>query len=135
MTVPTAPTPSMTAPITVPKTVPTVPKTVPKTASLRSVRVELPAHLRQLAGVGQEFSLAVAAPVTHRSLLDALERAYPMLEGTIRDHTTGARRPFLRFFACQQDLSHADADEPIPDAVAEGREPYLILGAIAGGSY
>lgn len=98
-----------------------------------TVRIELPAHLCQLANVHRQFALAVSAPVTQRSILNALESAYPMLKGTIRDHTTGVRRPFLRFFACQQDLSHLDPDEVVPQAVSEGREIYLILGAIAGG--
>ncbi len=97
------------------------------------VRVELPAHLRTLANVGREVSLEVAAPVTQRSVLDALEERYPMLCGTIRDHTTKERRAFLRFFACQEDLSHEPPDAPLPDAVASGREPFLIIGAIAGG--
>lgn len=97
------------------------------------VRVELPAHLRTLANVGREVSLEVAVPVTQRSVLDALEQRYPMLCGTIRDHTTKERRAFLRFFACQEDLSHEPPDAPLPDAVASGREPFLIIGAIAGG--
>ncbi len=98
-----------------------------------TVRIELPAHLCLLAKVPRQLALAVAAPITQRSILDALESAYPMLKGTIRDHTTGTRRPFLRFFACQQDLSHLDPDEVVPEAVSQGREIYLILGAIAGG--
>jgi len=97
------------------------------------VRVELPAHLRTLANVDCEVSLEVAAPVTQRSVLDALEGRYPMLCGTIRDHTTKQRRAFLRFFACEEDLSHEPPDAPLPDAVASGREPFLIVGAIAGG--
>jgi len=97
------------------------------------VRVELPAHLRTLANVGHEVSLEVAEPVTQRSVLDALEGRYPMLCGTIRDHTTKQRRAFLRFFACEEDLSHEPPDAPLPDAVASGREPFLIVGAIAGG--
>jgi molybdopterin synthase sulfur carrier subunit len=97
------------------------------------VRVELPAHLRTLANVGREVSLEVAAPVTQRSVLDALEERYPMLCGTIRDHVSKERRPFLRFFACEEDLSHEPPDAPLPEAVASGREPFLIIGAIAGG--
>ena len=97
------------------------------------VRVELPGHLRTLANTSQEITLEVAAPVTIRSVLDALEERYPMLCGTIRDHTTKQRRAFLRFFACEEDLSHESVDAPLPDAVASGREPLLIIGAIAGG--
>jgi hypothetical protein len=98
------------------------------------IRVELPSPLRRLAGVaGGEVSLAVAGPVTLRAVLDALEARYPMLRGTIRDRTTGQRRPMLRFFACQEDLSHDSPDAPLPDAVAAGTEPLLIVGAIAGG--
>ena len=97
------------------------------------IRVELPQHLRTLAHVSGEVKLEVAAPVTQRSVLDALEARYPMLEGTIRDHVTRQRRPFLRFFACEEDLSHESPDAPLPDAVASGTEPFLIVGAIAGG--
>lgn len=97
------------------------------------IRVELPAHLRTLAGVGREVSLEIEGEVTQRSVLDALEAAYPGLRGTIRDHVTQARRPFVRFFACEQDLSHEPPDAPLPDAVARGAEPLVILGAIAGG--
>jgi len=97
------------------------------------IRVELPQHLRTLARVSGEVKLEVASPVTQRSVLDALEARYPMLEGTIRDHVTQLRRPFLRFFACQEDLSHESPDAPLPDAVASGSEPLLIIGAIAGG--
>ncbi len=97
------------------------------------VRVELPAHLRTLANIGREVSLEVTAPVTQRSVLDALEERYPMLCGTIRDHVSKERRPFLRFFACEEDLSHQSPDAPLPEAVASGREPFLIIGAIAGG--
>ncbi len=97
------------------------------------VRVELPAHLRTLANVGREVTLEVAAPVTVGSVLDALEARYPMLCGTIRDHVSKQRRPFLRFFACEEDLSHEPPDALLPDAVASGREPLLIIGAIAGG--
>jgi len=93
----------------------------------------LPQHLRTLAHVGVEVQLDVEVPVTQRSVLDALEAAYPMLRGTIRDHTTLQRRPFLRFFACEQDLSHESPDAPLPDSVASGSEPLLIIGAIAGG--
>jgi hypothetical protein len=98
------------------------------------VRVELPFHLRTLAQVNREVSLDVAPPVTLRSVLDALEARYPVLRGTVRDHGTQQRRPFLRFFACQEDLSHQSPDDPLPDEVAAGREPLLIIGAIAGGS-
>lgn len=97
------------------------------------VRVVLPFHLRNLAQVGSEVALEVERPVTQRSLLDALEARYPMLRGTIRDHGTLQRRPFLRFFACEQDLSHESADAPLPEAIASGREPFIVLGAIAGG--
>jgi sulfur-carrier protein len=97
------------------------------------IRVILPQHLRTLAHVGAEVTIEVKAPVTQRSLLDALEAAYPMLRGTIRDHVTQQRRPFLRFFACEEDLSHESPDAPLPDVVASGAEPFLIIGAIAGG--
>ncbi len=97
------------------------------------IRVELPAHLRTLAKCGKEVKLEVEHRVTLRSVLDALELAYPMLRGTIRDHETQQRRAFLRFFACQEDLSHQSVDEPLPEAVASGVEPLLIIGAIAGG--
>ena len=97
------------------------------------IRVELPQHLRTLAKVGREVQLEVAGQVTQRSVLDALEASYPMLRGTIRDHETQQRRPFLRFFACENDLSHESPDAPLPDAVASGKEPFLIIGAIAGG--
>jgi molybdopterin synthase sulfur carrier subunit len=97
------------------------------------VRVELPAHLRTLANLSGEVKLEVDGPVTQRSVLDALEAEYPMLCGTIRDHTTKQRRAFLRFFACQEDLSHEPPDALLPAAVASGREPFLIIGAIAGG--
>jgi len=97
------------------------------------IRVELPAHLRTLVGVGREVSLEIAGHVTLCSALDALEAAYPGLRGTIRDHVTQERRPFVRFFACEQDLSHEPPDAPLPDAVARGAEPLVILGAIAGG--
>jgi molybdopterin synthase sulfur carrier subunit len=97
------------------------------------IRVVLPAHLRTLARVGGEVELRVEGPATQRSLLDALETRYPMLRGTIRDYATGRRRPFLRFYACEQDLSHEPPDAPLPDAVAKGTEPFLLVGAIAGG--
>ena len=97
------------------------------------IRVTLPAHLRKLAQVDGEVALEVAGQVTQRSVLDALEACYPMLRGTIRDHVTQERRPFLRFFACEQDLSHELPDAPLPDAVAMGAEPFRIVGAIAGG--
>ncbi len=97
------------------------------------IRVVLPPHLRTLAKVGKELTLDVSAPVTQRSVLDALEAGYPMLRGTIREYETLKRRPFLRFFACEQDLSHEPPDAPLPDAVASGTEPFLIIGAIAGG--
>ena len=97
------------------------------------IRVEIPAHLRNLARVSGEVHLDVAGEVTQRTVLDALEARYPMLRGTIRDHVTGQRRPFLRFFACEQDLSHEPPDAPLPNAVASGTEPFIVLGAIAGG--
>jgi hypothetical protein len=97
------------------------------------IRVVLPAHLRLLAHVGQEVTLEIEGPVTQRSVLDALEQSYPMLQGTLRDHVTQKRRPFVRFFACAEDLSHESPDAPLPDAVASGKEPFLIVGAIAGG--
>ncbi len=97
------------------------------------IRVVLPHHLRNLANVGAEVTLDVEGPVTQRSVLDALEARYPMLRGTIRDHVTQQRRPFLRFFACEQDWSHEPPDAPLPDAVASGAETFLIVGAIAGG--
>ena len=97
------------------------------------IRVVLPYHLRNLAGVGAEVSIEVAAPVTLRAVLDALEVRYPMLRGTIRDYGIGRRRPFLRFFVCEEDWSHEASDVELPEAVAAGREPLLIIGAIAGG--
>jgi molybdopterin synthase sulfur carrier subunit len=97
------------------------------------VQVVLPAHLRTLAQVEGDATLEVVAPVTTRSVLDALEAKYPVLCGTIRDHHTLERRPFLRFFACQEDLSHQSPDEPLPSQVASGNEPFMIIGAIAGG--
>ncbi|HEX3986032.1 MAG TPA: MoaD/ThiS family protein [Acidobacteriaceae bacterium] len=98
------------------------------------IRVELPHHLRVLAQLNAEVTLEVAEPVTLRRVLDALEERYPVLRGTIRDHDTKQRRPFLRFFACQEDLSHDSPDNPLPAAVASGKEPLLVIGAIAGGN-
>ena len=97
------------------------------------IRVVLPQHLQTLARSGSEVTLEIAGPVTQGSILDALEARFPVLEGAIRDHVTKKRRPFLRFFACAQDLSHDAPETPLPDAVASGAEPYVILGAIAGG--
>ena len=97
------------------------------------VRVVLPHHLRTLAGTGREIRVEVAGPVTQQTVLDAVETAYPMLRGTIRDYKTQRRRPLLRFFACAEDLSHEPPDTPLPDAVASGKEPFLIVGAMAGG--
>ena len=97
------------------------------------IRVVLPQHLRTLAKVGYEVELEVAGPVTQRSILDALEARYPMLAGTIRDHVTLQRRPFLRFFACQEDWSLESPDAPLPEEVASGKEPFYVIGAIAGG--
>jgi molybdopterin synthase sulfur carrier subunit len=97
------------------------------------IRVVLPPHLRTLAHVGGEVKIDVAGPATQRAVLDALETTYPMLRGTIRDHVTQQRRPFLRLFACEMDLSHESPDAPLPDAVATGAEPLLIMGAMAGG--
>jgi molybdopterin synthase sulfur carrier subunit len=97
------------------------------------IRIVLPQHLRTLAHVGSEVELELGGPVTLRSVLDALEARYPMLRGTIRDQVTQQRRPFLRFFACEEDLSHEPPDAPLPDAVGSGKEPFIIIGAIAGG--
>jgi molybdopterin synthase sulfur carrier subunit len=97
------------------------------------IRIVLPAHLRTLARVEGEVHLEVQGEVTQRSILDALEASYPMLQGTLRDHVTQQRRPFVRFFACEEDLSHQPPDAPLPDAVAAGAEPFLVVGAIAGG--
>jgi hypothetical protein len=97
------------------------------------IRVVLPAHLRTLARAGTEVKLEVEGQATVRSVLNALEAAYPMLRGTLRDHVTEQRRPYVRFFACQEDLSHDPVDAPLPEAVATGAEPFLIVGAIAGG--
>ncbi len=97
------------------------------------IRVVLPHHLRILAHVGKEVDLQIEGPATLGAVLDALETQYPMLRGTIRDHVTQQRRPFIRFFACGQDLSHQPADAPLPDAVATGAEPFRVVGAMAGG--
>ncbi|MBZ5582044.1 MAG: MoaD/ThiS family protein [Acidobacteriia bacterium] len=97
------------------------------------IRIELPAHLRTLARVEGAVQVEVEGPVTQRSVLDALEARHPALRGTIRDHVTGQRRPYVRFFACEQDLSHESPDTPLPEAVARGAEPLLVVGAIAGG--
>lgn len=97
------------------------------------IRVTLPAHLRALAHSGSEVSVVIDGPVTQRTVLDALETKYPALRGTIRDHVTQKRRPFLRFFACQEDLSHQDPDDPLPEAVLKGQEPFMVVGAVAGG--
>ncbi len=98
------------------------------------IRVVLPGHLRTLARLdGNEVRLEIEGPVTQRSVLDALEARYPMLQGTLRDHVTRQRRPFVRFFACEEDLSHESPDAPLPEAVARGAEPFLVIGAIAGG--
>ena len=97
------------------------------------IRVVLPFHLRTLARVDGEVTLAVDGPVTQRSILDALEVRFPALRGTVRDHTTQKRRPLVRFFACEEDVSHDSPDEPLPAAIASGAEPFLIVGAVAGG--
>ena len=97
------------------------------------IRIVLPAHLRTLARVGEEVEIQIVGPATQRSVLDALEASYPVLRGTIRGHATHRRRPFVRFFACEQDLSHESPDAPLPDAVARGTEPFLVVGAMAGG--
>ena len=97
------------------------------------IRVVLPPHLRNLARVGDEVEIEVEGTATQRSVLDAIEAAYPVLRGTIRDRLSLQRRPFLRFFACEQDLSHESPDDPLPEAVAAGKEPFLIVGAMAGG--
>jgi molybdopterin converting factor small subunit len=97
------------------------------------IKVALPAHLRTIAGVSGDVQLDVPPPVTQRSILDALEARYPALQGTVRDHVTKERRAFVRFFACQEDFSHESPDAPLPEAVASGAEPFLIVGAIAGG--
>jgi len=100
---------------------------------MATVRVALPQHLRTLAHVSGEVSVEIEGPVTQRSVLDAVEARYPMLRGTIREHGTLQRRAFLRFFACEEDLSHESPDAPLPEAVANGKEPFLVIGAIAGG--
>ena len=100
---------------------------------MHTIRLELPYHLRNLARVGREVAVSVEGEVSQRSVLDALEAAYPMLRGTIRDQTTGKRRPLLRFFACERDLSHETPETPLPEAVQTGTEPLLIVGAVAGG--
>ena len=97
------------------------------------IRVELPQHLRTLAHVGHEVEIQVEGPVTQRSILDVVEARYPMLRGTLRDHVTQKRRPFVRFFACGEDLSNEQPDTPLPEAVVSGAEPFLVVGAIAGG--
>ena len=97
------------------------------------IRVQLPAHLQTLARVPCEVAVDVTGQATLRSVLDALEASYPVLRGTIREHTTLKRRPYLRFFACEEDLSHESPDAPLPDAVASGKEPFIVIGAIAGG--
>jgi hypothetical protein len=97
------------------------------------IRVVLPVHLRTLAHTGKEVQIEIEGPITQRSILDALESQYPMLRGTIRDHVTQQRRPFVRFFACEQDLSHESPDAPLPGVIAAGTEPFLIVGAMAGG--
>ena len=102
-------------------------------AGIASVRVLLPTHLRRLAQVEGEVTLEIGGEVTPRRVLDALEASYPMLRGTMRDQVTGVRRPFVRFFACEEDLSHESPDAPLPDAVARGAEPFLVIGAVAGG--
>ncbi len=97
------------------------------------IQVVIPLHLRRLAGVEGTVSLEVPGPVTQRAVLDALEARFPALRGTVRDHVTQQRRPFIRFFACEEDLSHESPDAPLPEAVAKGTEPFLVIGAIAGG--
>jgi hypothetical protein len=97
------------------------------------IRVQLPQHLRTLAGTGKEVSLEVAEPPTPAAVLDALEARYPVLKGAVRDAATGKRRPFVRFFACEEDLSHESPDAPLPEEVVRGKEPFLIIGAVAGG--
>ncbi|HEY2466893.1 MAG TPA: MoaD/ThiS family protein [Terracidiphilus sp.] len=100
---------------------------------VHTIRIQIPYHLRNLAHVDGDVTIDVAAPVTIASVLDALETRYPMLSGTIREHDTLKRRPFLRFFACEEDLTHDPTDKPLPEAVVQGKEPFLIIGAIAGG--
>lgn len=107
--------------------------TAPNRSGPATVRVVIPHHLRNLSGVSKEVSLDVTHPVTQQSILDALETQYPVLQGTVRDRATGKRRAFIRFFACEQDLSHEPVDAPVPDDVVSGKEPFLIVGAMAGG--
>lgn len=97
------------------------------------IRVAMPAHLRTLAGVNGDVTLEIEGEVTRRSILDALETRYPMLRGTIREHVSGERRPFLRFFACGEDITHKSPDDPLPEAIVSGAEPFYVIGAIAGG--
>jgi sulfur-carrier protein len=97
------------------------------------IRVSMPAHLRTLAGVGGDVTLEIEGEVTRRAILDALETQYPMLRGTIREHASGERRPFLRFFACGEDVTHQSPDDPLPQEIASGAEPFYVIGAIAGG--
>ncbi|BCY06900.1 MoaD/ThiS family protein [Actinoplanes sp. L3-i22] len=97
------------------------------------IRVELPVHLRTLAGAGKEVRVEVDGPVTQRAVLDAVERDYPMLAGTIRDRASGRRRPLVRFFACEEDLSNESPDDPLPERVVRGEEPFMVVGAMAGG--
>jgi sulfur-carrier protein len=99
----------------------------------QAIRVPMPAHLRTLAGVNGDVTVDVDGEVTRRSILDALEKSYPMLRGTIREHVSGQRRPFLRFFACGEDITHNSPDDPLPQEIVSGREPFYVIGAIAGG--
>ena len=99
----------------------------------QAIRVAMPAHLRTLAGVSGDVTVDVDGEVTRRSILDALEKNYPMLRGTIREHVSGQRRPFLRFFACGEDITHNSPDDPLPQEIVSGREPFYVIGAIAGG--
>jgi sulfur-carrier protein len=99
----------------------------------QAIRVAMPAHLRTLAGVNGDVTVDVDGEVTRRSILDALEKSYPMLRGTIREHVSGQRRPFLRFFACGEDITHNSPDDPLPQEIVSGREPFYVIGAIAGG--
>jgi len=108
-------------------------KEVPMTPGAAMIRIVLPVHLRNLAQIGDEVEIDVAGPVTQRAVLDAVEAQYPVLRGTIRDHVTKQRRAFLRFFACGEDLSHESPDTPLPEKVINGEEPYLVVGAMAGG--
>jgi hypothetical protein len=110
------------------------PTTGTSTIGTKTIRVVIPHHLRNLARTGKEVQLEIDGAVTQAAILDELERRYPMLKGTIRDHTTKKRRAFIRFFACEQDLSHEPVDAPVPDEVIAGKEPFLIVGAMAGGS-